>query len=250
MIELTDLQIERFSRQIILPEIGATRQQALLDSRSTVVSTLQGGSVAAAYLAAAGVGEVRIVLDQNQALAGPQSLLLASGERPTDADEQTEMAGLASSLSRYNPDTNVVVHSSDELSSAVAGAHLVVALTAGNLGDLSHLCRSLGIPLLWGKARKGRLIAGLDVAAGACWRCAESGAGAEGERLLEPSLAIAAEALLASILAAEAIKLLAGLGGALTGKLLLLDPLAIRPGEIPAEPRPGCPACQDQAELV
>ena len=106
MIEFTDEQIERYSRHIILPEVGGSGQQKMLDARVLLLGAGGLGSPAAYYLAAAGIGNLGIVDFDQVDLSNLQRQIIHSTERigmlKTESAKKTIQA--------LNPDVNVTLY--------------------------------------------------------------------------------------------------------------------------------------------
>ena len=106
MIEFTDEQIERYSRHIILPEVGGSGQQKMLEARVLLLGAGGLGSPAAYYLAAAGIGNLGIVDFDQVDLSNLQRQIIHSTERigmlKTESAKKTIQA--------LNPDVNVTLY--------------------------------------------------------------------------------------------------------------------------------------------
>ena len=106
MIEFTDEQIERYSRHIMLPEVGGSGQQKMLEARVLLLGAGGLGSPAAYYLAAAGIGNLGIVDFDQVDLSNLQRQIIHSTERigmlKTESAKKTIQA--------LNPDVNVTLY--------------------------------------------------------------------------------------------------------------------------------------------
>ena len=106
MIEFTDEQIERYSRHIILPEVGGSGQQKMLEARVLLLGAGGLGSPAAYYLAAAGIGNLGIVDFDRVALSNLQRQIIHSTERigmlKTESAKKT--------IEALNPDVNISLY--------------------------------------------------------------------------------------------------------------------------------------------
>ena len=103
---LTDAQIERYARHIVLHEIGGPGQQKLLQARVLVIGAGGLGSPCALYLAAAGVGTIGVIDDDVVALSNLQRQIL----HPTSAIGARKVLSARDSLLRLNPDVTIVTH--------------------------------------------------------------------------------------------------------------------------------------------
>jgi molybdopterin/thiamine biosynthesis adenylyltransferase len=226
---LSNEQIERFSRQIILPEIGAPGQQRLLESRVVFVGLTAATSTALAYLAAAGVGEIGVVDDG--VVGDPEAPLAFSA-----ADRGQPRSGAAARLvTTLHPDGRALAFAdpADALASrpwnlAILHGERVAATYNRSIID----ARIPGIVL--------SATAGHAWAAGfaghrtdaPCWRCGdwapwpEPSAGL-GKGAQAPS---ALGGVVGSIVAVEAVKILLGIGTPIIGRLVTWESrsLAVR----------------------
>ena len=106
MIEFTDEQIERYSRHIILPEVGGSGQQKMLEAKVLLLGAGGLGSPAAYYLAAAGIGNLGIVDFDRVDLSNLQRQIIHSTERigmlKTESAKKT--------IEALNPDVEVTLY--------------------------------------------------------------------------------------------------------------------------------------------
>lgn len=227
MIPLNDSQVERFSRQIILPELGAARQGALIEGSAAVAADTDVLELLSVYLAAAGVGKIKVLALQTQ----------------KTGDEREGAERLASLLADHNPQARLEMCLRESAISSAAKAGVVVCMDSPILCELSPACRRAKVPLLWGEAAKSYLLAGAGCENSPCALCgraaAEQSEGAGGEAFLSP-----ARSLLALILALEAIKVLAGLETALCGSVLRLDCNGWRFSTRKVAAQASCPLCR------
>ncbi len=229
---LTEQQIERYSRQIILPQVGGRGQQRLLSAAIAVVGTGDLGTLAATYLTAAGVGRLDII----DAGAGEPGAL-----------------AVAASLDTLNPDCAITAR---PVCCTVAVA-VEVARTADVVIDasatpeisrfLNTACLALLKPMVWGAANGSighvSTFAGRGASA-PCYSCAQA--------LFPPAapvsdaaavLAGVAAAFVGSLQATQAIEIVLGMETSLCGRLLTYDALdgTVRETAIVKDPR--CPVC-------
>jgi len=219
-MDLTDPQIERYSRQILLREVGGEGQEKILAARVLVAGEGPVLPVAALYLAAAGVGTI--------------GLACATG------DER-----LAGEIHAVNPEIRVSRQSRESLSEEViAGYDLVITASLDNhLRD--RLNRSAA-------ARRATVITGAcggdhgfvavlhPLGGGGCLACAKWPPLDHAVTPLTPALVGAVGTLLAT----EALKTITGIGDLLTGRLLRLDARASNYAAQVLERRPSCPVCR------
>ena len=244
---LSDSERERYSRHLLLPEIGAAGQEKLKQSKVLVVGAGGLGSPASLYLAAAGVGTLGIVDHDRVDLSNLQRQLLfatsdvGAGKAPT---AQTRLRAL-------NPDISVVAYElelrGDNALELLRPYDLVLdgsdRLATRYL--VNDACVLLGKPLVSAAIHRfeGQAMSYVP-GRGPCYRCLfpES---AEG---LVPNCAEAGvlgvlPGVLGALQATEAIKLVLGLGEALVGRLLTYDALAMQWREFRFARREECAVC-------
>ncbi len=223
-------QRNRYSRHLLLPEVGEHGQQKLLESRVLLLGAGGLGSPAALYLAAAGVGTIGIidmdVVDESNLQRQILHNLERVGERKVDSAKKTLVA--------MNPDINVVTHDTrlgaDNIMDILAGYDVVID-GADNFPSrylLNDASVKLGIPVVHGSIfRFEGQVTVFDPRNGPTYRdLLPEPPPAE----LAPSCAEAGvlgvlPGIVGSIQALEAIKLLLDLGDSLRGRLLAFDAL-------------------------
>ena len=104
MTGLTDTQIERYARHIILQEVGGIGQERLLQAKVLVIGAGGLGSPLITYLAAAGVGHIGVVDDDAVSLSNLQRQILHA----SDAVGQAKVASAAEAVARINPDVELI----------------------------------------------------------------------------------------------------------------------------------------------
>jgi sulfur-carrier protein adenylyltransferase/sulfurtransferase len=219
---------DRYARQVVLPEFGAVGQARLSASRVVIVGVGGLGSPAAMYLAGAGVGEITLVDDDVVAAHNLHRQLLYT-ERDIGAPK-VEVA--AAALRARN--SRIVVHTRrDRVTAAnaaeiVANHHLVIdgTDTLPTRYALTDACIAHGVPLIYGSvSRLEGQVSVFGVGDGPCYRCLFP---AMPSAELAPSCAEqgvlgVVPGAIALLQATEALKLLAGIGDPLSGRLLHVD---------------------------
>ncbi|MGE5572698.1 MAG: HesA/MoeB/ThiF family protein [Bacteroidota bacterium] len=245
---LTDEERMRYSRQLVIPEIGEAGQEKLRAAKVLVVGAGGLGSPAAMYLAAAGVGTLGLVdsdvVDlsnlQRQILHGVNHLGLAKVESGKRA------------LARLNPGVHVVparVAVTPENVSGLIGPYDVVVDAVDNLETryvVNDACVKAGKPLIEaGVLRFDGMVLTVLPGRGPCYRCVFPTLPPPGvvPSCREAGIIGAVPGVVGSIEALEAIKVILGLGQPLVGRLLLFDGLAMTWREVSAARDPNCPAC-------
>lgn len=245
---LSQDELLRYSRHLLLPEVGPEGQRRLKAARVLLVGAGGLGSPAALYLAAAGIGTLGLVdsdaVDltnlQRQVLHGTRDV----GTPKTDSAE--------SRLHDLNPHVTVEKFT-ERLTSANAAALLgefdVIVDGSDNfptrylVNDAAVLA---GKPNVYGAIfRFEGQVSVFDATRGPCYRCLYSEPPPPG---LVPSCAEAGvlgvlPGVIGSLQALEAIKLVLGAGDSLIGRLILFDALTVRFRELRLRKDPGCPLC-------
>jgi adenylyltransferase/sulfurtransferase len=245
-VTLGDDQLDRYARHIVLREIGGEGQRRLLDSAVTLVGAGGIGAPALQYLAAAGVGRLRVIDDDRVSLDNLQRQILfgtADVGRP-----KVEVASEA--VKRLNPDVRFC-GTPERLTAANASALLAGAEVVIDGSDnfatrlcVSDACVKLGMPLLSAAAMQFQGQVAL-FRAQPCYRCFVGDAfdADDCDTCAEQGVLGALTATVGSFAALMAIRAIVGIGEDSAGKLNLFNgvSLAWRTMRIPADP--GCKAC-------
>ncbi|MGI9951762.1 ubiquitin-like small modifier protein 1 [Moorellaceae bacterium AZ2] len=244
---LTEEQIERYSRHIILPEVGGKGQQKLLKSRVLIIGAGGLGSPAALYLAAAGVGTLGLVDFDRVDLSNLQRQILHHGH---DIG-RLKVESAQDALRDINPDVRVVTYPFS-LTSAnaleVIRDYDVVINGCDNFPTrylVNDACVLLEKPLVDGSIFRFEGQATVFLPGKGCYRCLYPSPPPPGS---VPSCAEAGvlgvlPGLVGIIQAAETLKLLLGLGSSLAGKLLFIDALEMNFRQFRVPRNPSCPVC-------
>jgi molybdopterin/thiamine biosynthesis adenylyltransferase/rhodanese-related sulfurtransferase len=249
---LTDAQRRRYARQLALPEVGPEGQRRLLDARVLVVGAGGLGSPVALYLAASGVGTIGIVDDDVVDESNLQRQVVHAAERLG----MRKVASAAVAVRALNAETNVVEHdarlSAANVADVIAGYDLVVDGT-DNLDTrylLNDAAVAAGTPVIHGSVyRWDGQVTTLVPFEGPCYRCLHP---------VRPPDALVLDCDVAGVLgvlpgivgtiqAAEALKLLLGVGEPLIGRMLIYDALGARFDEIVIPREPACETCGSAA---
>jgi len=246
--ELTNDELARYSRHLILPEVGMEGQQRLKAARVLCVGTGGLGSPLAFYLAAAGIGTLGLVDFDVVDASNLQRQIIHS----TKDIGRKKLDSAAEKLTALNPALNVVKHEV-MLSSANALGILkdydIVADGTDNFPTrylVNDACVLLGKPNVYGSIFRfegqASVFATKD---GPCYRCLYPEPPPPG---LVPSCAEGGvlgilPGLVGVMQATEVIKLILGKGEPLIGRLLLIDSLAMRFRELKLRKNPECPVC-------
>ena len=240
----TDEQVERYARHLVLREIGGQGQQKLAAARVLIVGAGGLGSPAALYLAAAGVGALGLADDDLVGLSNLQrQVLYETGEvgRP-------KVEAARERLERLNPDVRVTPHAlrvtTENAGELVAGYDLVLDGTDDFDTRFAVNAAAVAVrrPLVSGAV--ARWSGQVGVFHGRpCYRCLVPGPPPDAETCARVGVVGALTGVVGSLMAMEAIKLLAGAGDPLSGRLLVYDGLAGTAHTARIAADPGCPVC-------
>lgn len=245
---LDDQELLRYSRQILLPQIDIEGQLRLKSAKVLIVGLGGLGSPVALYLAAAGVGELHLADFDNVDLTNLQRQVLH--DSPQIGQPKVDSA--IARLTAINPLIKLVAHrralDEDSLSAAIAAVDLVLDCSDnfGTRAAVNQTCVQLKRPLVSGAAI--RLEGQLSVFDprrddSPCYHCLY-GEGSEADLTCsEAGVVGPLVGMVGSLQALEALKLLAGFGEPLVGRLLLIDGLSSRFRELRFPRDPQCPVC-------
>ena len=248
-------QRERYSRHLLVPEVGVEGQQKLLDARVLLLGAGGLGSPTALYLAAAGVGTLGIVDDDVVDLSNLQRQVIHT----TDRIGTSKVDSAAATIKALNPDVNVVGYptrlDSTNIIEIIEGWDIIVdgVDTFPTRYLLSDASVRRGIPVV--SAAILGFEGQLSVFApghGPCYRCLfrqpppadmAPSCGANGVIGVLPGT-------MGLLQATEVIKLIVGAGDPLIGRLLMYDALAASFTELKVRQDPECPICSRDPEDI
>lgn len=245
---LTDQELLRYSRQILLQHVDIDGQLRLKQSRVLIVGLGGLGAPAALYLAAAGIGELHLADFDTVDVTNLQRQIIHDSASVGVSKVDSAMRR----LSALNPEIRLVPHpvalDEDTLAAAVAAVDLVLDCcdNFGTREAVNAACVAAGKPLVSGAAI--RLEGQLSVfdprhPESPCYHCLY-GHGSEAELTCsEAGVLGPLVGTVGSLQALEALKLLAGFGEPLVGRLLLIDALGTRFRELRVKRDPGCTVC-------
>ncbi len=245
---MEDLQRLRYSRHLLLEGFGEESQERLLASRALVVGAGGLGSGALPYLASSGVGRITVADGDSVDLTNLQRQVV----HRVDAIGRNKAASAAATLAAINPEINVVAleeRLSPERLRALARESDVVLDCSDNFATrhaISEACVRARVPLVSGAGiRFDGQVAVFDhrLPGSACYHCLFPAAGGEEERCATMGVFAPLVGVIGAMQAMEAIKLLAGVGETLAGRLLLFDARAMRWHEVRLSRDPHCAVC-------
>lgn len=249
-MSLTDDEIDRYARHLVLPEVGGPGQQKLTRARVLVIGAGGLGAPALLYLAAAGVGTLGIVDDDAVDLSNLQRQVIHTTARVG----QAKTASAAAAIAALNPHVRVETHDTRltrESAEDLVRGHDLVLDGSDNFATrfaVHDACFALRVPLVSGAV--GRFDGQITVWRGfepdlPCLHCfmPEPDAATREATCAEAGILGALTGIVGSLQAFEAIRAIVGFGEGLAGRLMLYDGLSatVRTIRIPKDP--GCPLC-------
>ena len=253
---LTDAQLLRYSRHILLDEFGVEAQMRLLRSNALVIGAGGLGSPVALYRGSAGVGTLTIVDDDVVDLTNLQRQIAHAVDRLG----QPKVQSAATAVANLNPDVRVVAlrarADAARLATLVGEADVVVDCSDNyaTRHAVNAACVAHRKPLVSGAAiRFDGQVATFDArdAQSPCYACVFP-AGATFEETACSTLGVFAPlvGIVGSVQAAEALKLLTGIGRSMAGRLQMLDARTMEWTEVRLRRQPGCPVCSSRCGEV
>lgn len=244
---LSDEQLLRYSRQIMMPSIDVAGQTRLLRSRILILGLGGLGAPAAMYLAASGIGHLVLVDHDDVELSNLQRQII----HDTQSIGIAKVRSAKARLDGINPEINstLIGHklSEPELSKQVNLADVVVDGTDNFESRflINKVCVETKTPLVSGAVirMEGQVSTYVPGSNNCCYRCLYH----EGEEVMETcsenGVLAPVAGIIGSIQATEAIKVLLGMEGVLLNRLLLLDAASMEWRTIKMKKDPACPVC-------
>ncbi len=254
MIEFTDEQIERYSRHIILPEVGGSGQQKMLEARILLLGAGGLGSPAAYYLAAAGIGNLGIVDFDQVDLSNLQRQIIHSTERigmlKTESAKKTIQA--------LNPDVNVTLYNekmdSSNIMSLIKDYDYVVD-GSDNFPTrylVNDACVMKNKTLIHGSIyRFEGQVTVFKPGDGPCYRCLYPEPPPPGmvPNCQEGGVLGVLAGVIGNLQVVEVLKLILGIGKPLVGKLLIYDALNTEFRNLRLRRDANCPICGEKPTI-
>lgn len=247
---MTDDQLLRYSRHILLDDLGVEGQQRILDTHALVIGAGGLGSPAALYLASAGIGKLTLVDNDTVDFTNLQRQILHTQARVGVAKAESGRQALAA----INPEINIIPCqqrlSGQALADAVATADLVLDCTDNfaTRHAINRACVQHRKPLVSGAAiRFDGQISVYDLRRddAPCYHCLFPEAeDVEEVRCATMGVFAPLTGIIGCMQAAEALKLAAGIGESLSGRLLLLEALSMTWRNIRFRQDADCPVCR------
>jgi len=252
---LTDRQVVRYARHILLPEVGGKGQEKLLNAKVLLIGAGGLGSPVALYLAAAGVGTLGIMDGDIVDLSNLQRQVIHT----TSDIGKLKVESAKETINQLNPDVNVLVYpafaTADNLPHILPEYDLVVDgcdnfATRYLMSDASVIYEK---PYVYGSIlRFDGQAAVFNPPAGPCYRCVFHEAPPAGvvPSCQEAGVLGVLPGLIGSIQATEAIKLILGVGEPLIGRLLIVDALGLEFITASVKRKIDCPVCGNNPTIT
>lgn len=243
---LSEREIERYSRQLVLPEWSGAVQERLREATAVVVGAGALGSPAAAYLAAAGVGRLGVVDGDWVEISNLQRQFL---HFTPDIDAQKSESA-AQKLGLLNTEITVepypVEVDGDNADAIVMGADVVLDCTDSfeTRYLINEACCAQRVPLVEaGALGFGGMVMAIRPGETACYRCAFPTAPTNAPSCRDAGMLGAVAGVIGSLQALEALKLLTGVGDTPGDRILQFDGLTLQHTLVRTSRRADCSAC-------
>jgi adenylyltransferase/sulfurtransferase len=255
MLHFSEEQVQRYSRHIILPEVGVDGQEKLLSSRVLIAGMGGLGSPAALYLAAAGIGTFGLVDFDVVELSNLQRQVIHT----TEDLGKPKVKSAEETIKAINPDATVHQYrqriASETIADIITDYDLVLDGT-DNFPTrflLNDACLLTGKILVYGAVlRFDGQVSVFAPNQGPCYRCfiPEMPPPGAVPSCQQGGILGVLPGVIGILQATEAIKLLIGVGEPLIGRLLLFDALSMEINEVKLRRDPNCPACGERSNLI
>ena len=247
-VSFDDAEVERFGKHLLLREIGVKGQKRIKAARVVVIGAGALGSPVIQYLAAAGVGTIKVVDFDDVSLSNLQNQVLHTSrdlKRPKVASAKDKVRNINRSI--VFEDENKKLEA-DNILEIIDGYDLVIDCTDNYKARylINDACVICGIPLIFGAIYQFEGQVGIfNLNGGPCYRCVFPAPPPPG---LVPTCAEGGAisplpGIIGSIQANEALKLIIGIGEHLSGKLLIIDSLNLQSRIVEVNKNVECPLC-------
>ena len=248
-------ELERYHRNALVPQVGLVGQQRIRAARILLIGAGGLGAPAALYLAAAGVGTIGLIDDDDVDVSNLQRQVIHTSA----AVGRPKVDSAAAAIRALNPDVEVIPHrtrlTAENALGLLDGWDVVIDgtdnfTTRYLVNDASVM---LGLPLVHGAVLGFNGQVGVfDAQRGPCYRCLHPTPPPAGS---VPSCAEAGvlgvlPGIIGTMQAAEALKLVIGGGQPLLGRLAMLDAWGAQLREIPVAKNPACPVCGENPSIT
>lgn len=246
-MDFSDSQISRYSRHILLPEVGGIGQAKLLNSKVLVVGAGGLGSPLVLYLAAAGVGTIGIVDDDLVDLSNLQRQVMHT----IDSVGSAKVLSAERAVAALNDDVKIVPIqtrlSADTIDGILADWD-IIADGSDNFPTrflLNDTCRKLGKTLVSAAILRFDGQLSTFKPGGPCYRCIFPAPPPDGQipSCSQAGVLGAVAGMLGTMQATEVLKELLGIGESMSGRLLIVDALSMTFRTVRVKKDPHCPVC-------
>lgn len=245
---LSDAEMLRYNRQIILKAFDFEGQEALKQSSILILGAGGLGCASSQYLATAGIGKLSLIDDDKVELSNLQRQVLHH-----DADiGKLKVESAAQALKELNPELEIVTVAkrlNDEALLSLVQGHDLVLDASDNVdtrNQLNRLCYQTKTPLVSGAAirMEGQVsVFTYQDESEPCYQCLSALFGSNALSCVEAGVMAPVVGIIGAVQAMEAIKVIAGLGKPIQGKILMLDAMTMSWREMKLMKQPHCPTC-------
>lgn len=254
-MDFTEDQILRYSRHIILPEVGGAGQERLLNAKVALVGAGGLGSPVGYYLAAAGIGTIGVIDDDRVELSNLQRQIAHTTQRLGVLKAESAKA----TWEALNGDVKVIAHAVRLTAAnirAIIGAYDIVVDGSDNFPTrylVNDACVMMKKTLISGAVfRFEGQVMSIYPGAGPCYRCLFETPPPAGTvpTCQEAGVLGAVPGVIGTLQATEVVKAILGIGKPLRGRLLIWDALAMSFFTVQVPRNPECPVCGDQPTIT
>lgn len=245
---LSDAEMLRYNRQIILKAFDFEGQEALKQSSILILGAGGLGCASSQYLATAGIGKLTLIDDDKVELSNLQRQVLHH-----DADiGKLKVESAAQALKELNPELNIntiAKRLEDEALLSLIQDHDLVLDASDNVdtrNQLNRLCYQSKTPLVSGAAirMEGQVsVFTYQDESEPCYQCLSALFGSNALSCVEAGVMAPVVGIIGAVQAMEAIKVIARLGKPIQGKILMLDAMTMSWREMKLMKQPHCPTC-------
>lgn len=250
---LSEAELDRYSRHLLLPQIGGPGQMRLRQARVLVVGAGGLGAPVCLYLAAAGVGRITLADDDVVSRSNLQRQVIFRD----DLRGEPKAYAAAQAMLALNPQIDVTPLTrriGAEDAALIAGHDLVIDGTDSFAArmELNQACIAAGVPLLSGAIARwdGQVTLFDPTRGGPCMACLWPRAPDQDAPCAEAGVIGPLPGVIGSLLALEAVKYLTGAGEGLRGRLMLFDGLSLETRILRVERDPTCLVCAASAPVA
>ena len=254
-VSFDDSEVERFGKHLMLRDIGVKGQKRIKAAKVVVIGAGALGSPVIQYLAAAGVGTIKVVDFDVVALDNLQNQVLHSSrdlKRPKVASARDKVKNINKTIV-FEPEN--VKLDADNVVEIIDGYDLVIDCTDNYKARylINDACALIGIPLVFGAIYQYEGQVGIfNLNGGPCYRCVFPAPPPAGlvPTCSEGGAISPLPGIVGSIQANEALKLIIGIGENLSGKLLTVDSLYLRSNILAVNKNHKCPICGENPSII